>query len=73
LLDAGPKEVVLTDGVTAINGAYVGGVYSPTQDRVYLVPYGQGDQTVWHYINDYDDLAVPISKTLMAGALFNKL
>jgi 3-hydroxy-3-methylglutaryl CoA synthase len=26
-------------------------VYSPTQNRIYLAPYGQGNQTNWHYID----------------------
>lgn len=38
-------------GVTAVSGGYEGGVYSPTQNRIYLVPYAQSNQTNWHYIN----------------------
>jgi hypothetical protein len=34
-----------------VNGAYVGGVYSPTQNRIYLVPHGQADETNWDYID----------------------
>lgn len=30
-------------------GAYRGAVYSPSQNRVYFVPYGQSLQTKWHY------------------------
>lgn len=37
-------------GVTAVNNAYQGGVYSPTQNRIYLVPYAQASQTKWHFI-----------------------
>jgi hypothetical protein len=36
---------------SAVYGAYAGGVYSPTQDRIYLVPYTQGNQGDWHYID----------------------
>ena len=38
-------------GVAAVPGAYRGGVYSPTQNRIYLVPYMQSNQTNWHYID----------------------
>ena len=38
-------------GVTAVLGAYLSGVYSPTQNRIYLVPGGQANQTNWHYID----------------------
>jgi len=31
--------------------AYIGGVYSPTQNRIYLVPSIQSNQTNWHYID----------------------
>ena len=40
-----------THGITAINQAYYGGVYSPTQNRIYLAPYNQSDKTNWHYID----------------------
>ena len=29
---------------------YAGGVYSPTQNRIYCVPHGQADESNWHYI-----------------------
>ena len=32
-------------------GAYEGGVYSPTQDRVYFVPSRQAPEPVWHYVD----------------------
>jgi hypothetical protein len=35
----------------AAGNPYSGGVYSPTQNRIYLVPQGQGNQTNWHYID----------------------
>ena len=43
--------VAYTTGVTAVNGAYTGAVYSPTQNRIYLMPTGQSNQTSWHYID----------------------
>ena len=43
-----------THGVTAVEDAYKGGVYSPTQNRIYLVPRYHADETNWHYI-DCDD------------------
>jgi hypothetical protein len=37
--------------VLPIQGAYSGGCYSPTQNRIYLSPYGQANQSTWHYID----------------------
>jgi hypothetical protein len=56
-----------------VNYAYYGGVYSPTQNRIYLVPSNQANAAGknWHYIEDYS--GEPVSKSLMAGAIFNKL
>lgn len=34
-----------------VSQAYRGGVYSPTQNRIYFVPYAQANQTSWHYVN----------------------
>ena len=33
-----------------VKGAYVGGVYSPTQPRVYFVPHRQSFESTWHYV-----------------------
>jgi len=41
-------------GITAVNDAYYGGVYSPTQNRIYLVPREQADESNWHYIDCSD-------------------
>lgn len=38
-------------GVTAASGPYNGGVYSPTQNRIYLIPLTQCNISQWHYIN----------------------
>lgn len=38
-------------GVVAVNNGYLGGVYSPANNRIYFVPYSQSDQTYWHYID----------------------
>ena len=43
--------VEYTHGVTATNGAYDGGVYSPTQNRIYLVPFAQASKATWHYVD----------------------
>ena len=34
----------------AVHGAYQGGVYSPPNRRIYLVPFAQATQPEWHYI-----------------------
>jgi hypothetical protein len=31
--------------------AYIGGSYSPNENRVYLTPYSQASQSRWHFIN----------------------
>jgi hypothetical protein len=31
--------------------AYIGGVYSPLEDRIYFVPHGQAPASAWHYID----------------------
>ena len=43
--------VAYTHGATAVADAYVGGVYSPTQNRIYFVPWAQANQSVWHYLD----------------------
>ena len=53
-------------GVTAIAYAYVGGVYSPTQNRIYLVPNGQANQTNWHYIDCSDGTVVTYAHGITA-------
>jgi len=59
--------------------AYSGGVYSPTQDRIYLVPAGQGPESEWHYIDcdsgnvvAYDNgLIVPAVSAAYAGGCYS--
>lgn len=46
------------------------GVYSPTQNRIYLAPYSQAQENEWHYIDMISNASTP--KLLMAGPLFNK-
>jgi len=40
-----------THGATVVANAYMGGVYSPTQNRIYFAPAGQANQTNWHYVD----------------------
>jgi hypothetical protein len=56
-----------------VAGAYAGGVYSPSNNRIYFVPFGQADEPGdnWHYITDAS--GVSYSPSLFAGVLFNKL
>ena len=37
--------------VDSVNATYQGGVYAPTLNRIYLVPYGEDLFTLWHYID----------------------
>lgn len=43
--------VAYTHGATAVQYAYQGGVFSPTQKRIYFIPYKQALQSNWHYID----------------------
>ena len=38
-------------GMTAVNNAYAGGVYSPNQNHIYFVPFEQADEATWHYVD----------------------
>ena len=41
-----------THGLTPIeSGGYLQGCFSPTQNRIYLSPANQANQTLWHYID----------------------
>ena len=44
--------------VTTTTNPYQGGVYSPTQNRIYFVPGAQANQTNWHYIDCNTGLVV---------------
>ena len=48
------------NGPTAVNGAYSGGVYSPTQNRIYFVPLQQSNHLKWHYIGCADEVVPEI-------------
>lgn len=37
--------------VNSVNATYQGGVYAPTLNRIYLVPFGEALYTLWHYID----------------------
>lgn len=52
-------------------GAYVGGVYSPTENKVICIPSGSSDTDDWHFIQDYS--GKQISRQLMAHSTFNGL
>jgi hypothetical protein len=55
--DTGTLGTYLSPGGTdTVNGSYVGGAYSPTQNRIYLGPFLQSDPAQaalsnWHYID----------------------
>ena len=38
-------------GATTADFAYIGGVHSPSQNRIYFVPWCQGSQDTWHYVD----------------------
>jgi len=45
------RAVQYAHGVTATTDGYAGGVYSPTQNRIYLVPFARANISTWHYID----------------------
>jgi hypothetical protein len=60
-----------THGATVVEGSYgTGGVYSPTQNRIYLVPYGQSSSTTWHYINCETGSIVAYTGILLASLAY---
>jgi hypothetical protein len=64
-----------THGAT-LTGGYSGGVYSPTQNRIYFVPATQANQTTWHYINCNNGSVVgytapPISSGAYNGGVYS--
>jgi len=69
--DGGFGACQFAHGITAVANAYRGGVYSPTQNRIYLVPYAQAPETNWHYIQEYS--IADVAPALAANGLFNKL
>jgi hypothetical protein len=49
-----------THGATVASYGYLGGVYSPTQNRIYLIPCStQSSASTWHYIDCVTGLVVP--------------
>ncbi len=57
-------------GDIPVDSAYIGGIYSPNQNRIYLVPYNQSNQAKWHYIDCSDGSIVAYTHgaTAVAGA-----
>jgi hypothetical protein len=51
--NAGFSVCQYTHGLSTlpVHSAYQGGVYSPTQNRIYFVPSAQSEQAQWHYID----------------------
>jgi hypothetical protein len=45
------EDISNTSGTSFGLFAYNGGAYAPNLNRVYLAPYGQSDETKWHYID----------------------
>ena len=58
-----PYVTAYSKVVTAVPGAYFGGVYSPTQNRIYFAPYYQSTATSWHYIDCANGSVVAYSHT----------
>ena len=48
-----------SNATSAIADAYCGNIYSPTQDRIYLIPYNQSTVATWHYHRTGDGAILP--------------
>ena len=55
---------ILADTI-AVDRAYRGGVYSPTQNRVYFVPFLQGPEEDWHYVDGATGAVVRMPMALL--------
>ena len=69
----GQLQYINTDNNQLYNLGYVtesffGGSYSPTQNKIYAVPHTANNFIYVHLLDNNN-----MSKSLMAGALFNKL
>jgi hypothetical protein len=62
--------VPYTHEVTTVANTYLGMVYSPTQSRIYMVPFAQAAQSEWHYIQEYVSAEIP--PAVAAYPMFNK-
>jgi hypothetical protein len=74
------KVVPFTHGATALSGAYRGAVYSPTQNRIYFIPFAQGANATWHYVNcdtgaivGYAHSAGVLSSSAYRGGVYSPL
>jgi hypothetical protein len=66
-------EYIHTLATLPVDKAYQGGVFSPTNNRIYLVPFTQANEAGenWHFVSDSSSASYP--SVLFANGLFNKL
>jgi hypothetical protein len=54
-LDAEPTtyttQANMEGGNVAVTSSYIGSIYSPTQNRIYLIPFGAATATQWQYVD----------------------
>lgn len=55
-------------GTSIPTNAYIGGAYSPTQNRIYLSPYSTATTTTWHYINCNTGAVVEYTAPALGGS-----
>jgi hypothetical protein len=73
-----PNKTKTEIGVTLVatpspDGGYSGGAYSPTEERVYLVPYDDIAETdTWYFLkNKYAQTGPTALATVTGGGIFN--
>jgi hypothetical protein len=72
-IDGNTGEVVEYVHTTDVipSGTYVGGVYAPRKNRLYLIPWGNSDEATWHYIEDKTGFPLKPNVELMSSSSFN--
>ena len=60
-----------TNRYTLEINAYHGGIYSPIENSIILIPYSIANNSAWHRIDEFTSF--PVDKGMMSNAVFNKL
>lgn len=63
-----PMGQSYTHSATVVNIGYRSGIYVPSQNRIYMMPSAQSDQTTWHYIDCFTGTVVGYSSVPNTGS-----
>jgi hypothetical protein len=72
-IDCNDGTVVEYQHTTAVPAStgYVGAAFSPTENRVYFIPYNQGNQSFLNIIEDFTKAGDISNKKIMSDAMFS--